>query len=114
MHEYARIRINTCINMHKYALWVSRRHPGGTSPTRLSPPMGTESDFESILGDFRAPPETPLGPRGDQFSASTRPDRAKETRRDTQRSASAEGRLPDGIPEGITVPPDFDIMLKML
>ena len=30
MHEYARIRRNTCINMHKYALWVSRRHPGGT------------------------------------------------------------------------------------
>ena len=30
MHEYARIRINTCINMHKYALWVSRRHLGAT------------------------------------------------------------------------------------
>ena len=30
MHEYARIRIKTCINMHKYALWVSRRHLGDT------------------------------------------------------------------------------------
>ena len=30
MHEYAQICINTCINMHKYALWVSRRHLGGT------------------------------------------------------------------------------------
>ena len=30
MHEYARIRIKTCINMHKYAPGTSRRHPGDT------------------------------------------------------------------------------------
>ena len=108
MHKYA------CINMHKYALWVSRRHPGGIPPTRLSPPMGAESDFESILGDFRSPPETPLGPRGDQFSASTRPGRAKETGRDTQSSDCAENRIPDGLPEGIAVTPDLHFMLKML
>ena len=88
--------------------------PGGYPPTRLSPPMGTESDFESILGDFRGPPETPLGPRGDQFSASTRPGRAKETGRDTQSSDCAENRVPDGLPEGIAVTPDLHFMLKML
>ena len=76
--------------------------------------MGTESDFESILGDFRGPSETPLGPRGDQFSASTRPGRAKEGGRDTQSSDRVENRVPDGIPEGITVTPDLHFMLKML
>ena len=86
----------------------------GVPPTRLSPPMGTESDFESILGDFRSPPETPLGPRGDQFSASARPGRAKEGGRDTQSSDCAENRVPDGLPEGIAVTPDLHFMLKML
>ena len=75
--------------------------------------MGTESDFESILGDFRGPPETPLGPRGDQFSASTRPGRAKESKKDTQNSDCTEYRVPDGLPEGIAVTPDFHFMLKM-
>ena len=95
-------------------------HPGcpavtrGVPPARLSPPMETESDFESIWGDFRGPPETPLGPRGDQFSASTRPGRAKETGRDTQSSDCAENRVPDGLPEGIAVTPDLHFMLKML
>ena len=114
MHDYARIHINTCINMHKYALWVSCRHLGGHPPARLSPPMGTESDFESILSDFRGPPETPLGPRGDQFSASTRPGRAKEGGRDTQSSDCAENRVPDGFPEDIAVTPAFHFMQKML
>ena len=88
--------------------------PGGYPPTRLSPPVETESDFESILGDFRGPPETPLGPRGDQFSASTRPGRAKEGGRDTQSSDCGENRVPDGLPEGIAVTPDLHFMLKML
>ena len=83
-------------------------------PARLSPPMGTESDFESILDDFRSPPETPLGPCGDQFSASTRPGRAKETRRDTQSSDCAENRVPDGLPEGVAVTQDLHFMLEML
>ena len=69
--------------------------------------MGAESDFESILGDFRSPPETPLEPRGDQFSASTRRGRAKEGGRDTQSSDCAENRVSDGPPEGIAVTPDF-------
>ena len=99
--------------MHKYALWVSRRHPG-VPPTRLSPPIGTESHFESILGDFRGPPETPSEPRGEQFSASTRPGRAKEGGRDTQSSDCAENRVPDGLPEGIAVIPDLHFMLKTL
>ena len=88
--------------------------PAGYPPTRLSPPMGTESDFESIFGDFRSLPETPLGPRGDQFSASTRPGRAKKDGRDTQSSDCAENRVPDGLPEGIAVTPDLHFMLKML
>ena len=88
--------------------------PGGYPPTRLSPPMGTESDFESILGDFRSPPETPLEPRGDQFSASARPGRAKEGGRDTQSSDCAENRVPDGLPGGIAVTPALHFMLKML
>ena len=41
--------------------------------------MVTVSEFESILGDFR-------GPGGDQFSASTRPGRAKESKKATQSS----------------------------
>ena len=76
--------------------------------------MGTESDFESILGDFRGPPETPLGPRDDQFSASTRPGRAKEGGRDTQSSDCAENTVPDGLPEGIAVTPHLHLMVKML
>ena len=91
--------------------------PAGTRgypPTRLSPPMGTESDFESILNDFRGPPETPLGLRGDQFSASTRPGRAKYGRRDAQSSDCAENRVPDGLPEGIAVTPNLHFMLKMV
>ena len=88
--------------------------PGGYPPTRLSPPMGTENDFESILGDFRRLPETPLGARIDQFSASTRLGRAKEGGRDTQSSDCAENRVPDGLPEGIAVTPDFLFILKML
>ena len=96
--------------MHKYALWVSRRHP----PTRLSPKMGTESDFESILNDFRSPPETPLGFCGDQFSASTRPVGAKETKKGTQSSDCAEDRVSDGLPEGIAVTPGLHFILKML
>ena len=75
--------------------------------------MGIESDFESILDDFRGPPETPLGPRGDQFSASTRPGRAKESEKDTQSRDRAENRVPDGIPEGITVTPDLHFSLKV-
>jgi hypothetical protein len=75
--------------------------------------MGIESDFESILDDFRGPPETPLGPRGDQFSASTRPGRAKESEKDTQSRDRAENRVPDGIPEGITVTPDLHFGLKV-
>ena len=86
----------------------------GVPPARLSPPMGTESDFESILDDFRGPPETPSGTRGDQFSASTRPGRANETGRDTQSSDCVENRVPDGPPEGIAVTPDLVFMLKML
>ena len=82
--------------------------PGGYPLTRLSPPMGTETDFESILGDFRGPPENPLGTRGDQFSTSTRPGRAKEGGRDTQ------SKVPDGLPEGIAVTPDLHFVLKML
>ena len=76
--------------------------------------MGTESDFESILGDFRGPPETPLGPRGDQFSASTRPGRAKETEKGSQSSNCVENRVPDGLPDGIAVTPDLYFMLKMI
>ena len=76
--------------------------------------MGTENDFESILNDFRGPPETPFGPRGDQFLASTRPGRAKEGGRDTQSSDCGENRVPDGLPEGIAVTPDLHFMLKML
>ena len=70
--------------------------------------------MESIWVDFRGSPETPLGARGDQFSASTRPGRAKETGRDTQSSDCAENRVPDGLPEGIAVTPDLHFMLKML
>ena len=62
----------------------------------------------------KSPPETPLGPRGDQFAASTRPGRAKEGGRDTQSSDCAENRIPDGLPEGIAVTPDLHFMLKML
>ena len=76
--------------------------------------MGAESDFESILGDFQSPPETPLEPRGDQFSASARPGRAKEGGRDTQSSECAENRVPDGLPGGIAVTPALHLMLKML
>ena len=76
--------------------------------------MGTESDFELILGDFRGPPETPLGPRVEQFSASTRPGRAKEGGRETQSSDCAENRVPEGLPGGIAVTPDLHFMLKML
>ena len=76
--------------------------------------MGTESDFESVLDDFRGALETPLGPRGDQFSASTRPGRAKEKGKDTQSRDRAESRVPDGIPEGITVTPDLHFSLKVL
>ena len=76
--------------------------------------MGAESDFESILGDFRGPPETPLGVSGDHFSASTRPGKAKEGGRDTQSSDCAENRVPDGLPEGIAVTPALHFMLKML
>ena len=85
----------------------------GVPPARLSPPMGTESDFHSILGDFRWLPVTPLGPCGEQFSVSTRPGRAKESRRDTQSSDCAENRVPDGLPEGIAVTPDLHFMQKM-
>ena len=91
--------------------------PAGTlgyPPARLSPPMETESDFESIWSDFRSPSEMPLGPRGDQFSASTRPGRAKEGGRDTQSSDCAENRVPDGLPEGIAVTPDLHFMLKIV
>ena len=113
MHEYARIRVNTCINMHKYAFWVSRRLPGGHPSARLSPPMGTKSDFESILSDFRGPSEIPFGPRGDQFSASTRLGRANETEKGTQSSDCSENRVQDGPPEEITVPLDLHFMLKL-
>ena len=75
--------------------------------------MGIESDFESILDDFRGPPETPLGPRGEQFSASTRPGRAKEIEKSTQSRDGVENRVPDGIPEGITVTPDLHFSLKV-
>ena len=76
--------------------------------------MGIESHFESILDDLRGLPETPLGPRGDQFSASTRPGRAKESEKDTQSRDRAENRVPDGIPEGITVTPDLHFGSKVL
>ena len=95
-------------------------HPGyptgirGLPPARLSRPMGTESVFESILDDFRGPPETPLAPRGDQFSVSTRPGRSKKSEKDTQSSDRAENSDPDGIPEGIAVIPDFHFSRKML
>ena len=76
--------------------------------------MGTEIDFVSILDDFRGPSETALGPCGDQFSASTRPGRAKESKKDTQNSDCTEYRVPDGLPEGIAVTPNFHFILKML
>ena len=75
--------------------------------------METESYFESILIHFRGPPETPLGPRGDQFATSTRPGRAKESKKDTQSSDHVEGRVPDDLPQGIAVVPDLHFMLKM-
>ena len=76
--------------------------------------MGTESDFESIWADLGGPSETSLGPRGAQFSASTRPGRAKESKKDIQSSDHVEGRVPDDLPEGIAVTPDLHFMLKML
>ena len=75
--------------------------------------METESYFESILSDFPGPPETPWEPHGDQFSGSTRPGRAKESEKDTQSSDHAENKVPDGIPEGITVTPDLHFMVKI-
>ena len=103
--------------MHKYAYICTLgvpQAPGGYPPARLSPSMGTESDFESIFGDFRRLPETPLESRGDQFSASTRPGSAKKDGRDTQSSDCAENRVSDGLPEGIAVTPDLHFMVKML
>ena len=85
----------------------------GYPPARFSPPMATGSDFESILCVFRCPSETPLRPHGDQFSASTRPGRAKESKKDTQSSDHVEGRVPDDLPQGIAVVPDLHFMLKM-
>ena len=100
MHEYAYICI--LVNMHLGC-------PAGTPEST----NGTESDFESILSDFQGPSETPLGSRGDQFSASTRPGRAKETEKDTQSIDYVENSVPDGVPDGITVVPDLHSMLKL-
>ena len=72
--------------------------------------MGTRGDLESIVDDVRGS----LGPRGDQFSASTRPGRAKEIEKDTQSRDGAENRVPDGIPEGITVTPDLHFDSKVM
>ena len=55
-----------------------------------------------------------MRPHGDQFSASTRPGRAKESKKDTQSSDHVEGRVPDDLPQGIAVVPDLHFMLKML
>ena len=58
MHEYARIRINTRINMHKYAFWVSRRHPGGTPRQALVHQWGPRvilSRFGAISEALRRP-----------------------------------------------------------
>ena len=93
---------------------MSRRRPGVTPLARFSPPNRTESDFESILDDFRGPSETPLGPRGDQFSVSTRSSRAKESEKGTQSIDCAGNRVPDGLPEGIAVTPDLHFMLKIV
>ena len=54
-----------------------------------------------------------MGTPGDQFSASTRPGRAKESEKDTHSRDRAENRVPDGIPEGITVAPDLHLGLKV-